>query len=238
MNSLYFSLYVTVFLLSNVFNTICLLSASVITALKYEGGIIIGSDSISIKHGSMVSNRNVKNVFLISDGIALCDVSGGDDFESLCTHLTKVLLSQIYNSHRPLTCTSVAKFARILIHSQYRGAHVLVLGCDESFNIKMSHDYSIHEILPGGSLMNHDEAVVVGHGSSSVRGLLESMLEELHNAEKARLSPPAPAQARIDVTRRVLRSAMSHDARCGGRARVWVLTARGLKLVQDKTLVS
>mmetsp|Transcript_34351 Transcript_34351/g.35019 ORF Transcript_34351/g.35019 Transcript_34351/m.35019 type:complete len:263 (-) Transcript_34351:104-892(-) len=238
---------------------------SILTSIKFNDGIIIGSDSLSMKHGSLVSNRFVKNVYTLSKGIAICDVSGGGDFELLLNHLRRVLLNHELNDLQPLAATSISILARALINSNYRSAHILVLGYDGVCIMKDGEydAYSMHEILPGGSRVCHDLAVVTGTGGPSVQGLLDSLIETLptathtinttkdevlntsqiniesfeqsilkRNNEEEEIARDKQRKHGIDITRRVLLSAMKHDSRSGGYANMWILNKNGLTICE------
>jgi proteasome beta subunit len=191
-------------------------NATIVVAGISKTGIIIGTDSRSSPGGRIVSNRDAEKVYSLGPSCTLCHIGGaGSQFNQLCLDIEEILLAECYRfTGQPLSSSplAIAKLTRRLIYTKYRSVHALVAGISTS-------SFILAEILPSGTLIEHDSFVVAGSGANVVLGLLE------------RDFAGAPGSlALTDVKRRVetaVRIAIELDLRSGPPTKLYVLDVEG-----------
>lgn len=155
---------------------------------------MIGADSLSVGSGSLVNSRVACHVHqLVGADMIICCASpsagGLSDFTHLFTELQRYVRSSMQNDitnsvmgtkkSNYISASAMARYTRRLVTHKYRKAHVVIAGADYLLSGGKKYDdgiqYSIHEIVPGGSHIQHEDFVVAGSGSDLVFALLHSM---------------------------------------------------------------
>lgn len=217
--------------------------------VKAEGGkIVVGTDTRVSPGERIVSNRDGEKVYAISNSCALCNIGGdGSDFNGLYRDLEALMtmgtLSELAklpgilssdqqvasDGERVLSARAIATYARQMVYSKYKKAHVVIAGenqHNDSGSSSGNKDAYLFEILPGGCLVEHDHFVVAGMGSRSVLGLLEKRL--LGATSTTNGIPDSPTPISLAAARRAvqeaLETAIELDPRCGGVPRLYMLS--------------
>jgi len=206
----------------------CLVDSTIITLLKFDKGIIVGSDSNLIKQGSLISSGSSQKVFCIAPNIVLCNIDGGADFIKLHSKLAEII-NQYRNDYDVcMGPRSIAKIARRLITTQFRSTHVIFAGLEQSAKHKstsladqVDDNCSIYEITPGGSFIEH-QAIVVGSGADYVRNMVKS--------NKCNESNYVSKSDTVKLANNILDTAVRFDSRSGGSRIIWTLSENGLEL--------
>ncbi len=101
-----------------------------IAAVRCRDGIVIAADSISTAN-SYVAHKQLRKLFLLTPSTALCCVSEGSaDFGRLYDDLRETVKSHELECGQTLGTKAIAHYARKLMSSKYREAHVLIAGSD------------------------------------------------------------------------------------------------------------
>jgi 20S proteasome subunit beta 1 len=179
-------------------------SSTCVIALKYENGIILGSDSQSSTN-NFIGHREAKKIRKLNSKTILCCASGEEGFERLCQQFEKEILelSNVDDSNGLILSTlNIANYCRKLIHSSYRQTHIIVAGFDNPLpsNIPFSSVASnmlsknpslklpfLYEIIAGGTLIEQD-IIIAG----SVSGSLYPLANELYSSALLNGSPSVP----------------------------------------------
>ena len=152
---------------------------------------------------------------------------------------------------RKMSASALARYARRLVTKKYRKAHIIIAGADfndatdagaggASASMPLARgspcQYSIHEIVDGGSHIVHADFVVAGTGSDLVHALLANLLDSCSSSGsgssdggKAEISPDLCAR----TVKQALKSAATVDPRTGAALRLWLFAAgKGLKRIE------
>ena len=222
----------------------CFLSrtwSSTIVISKCNDGIVIGADSLSVGSGSLVNSRVACHVHRLvgADTIVCCASSSGglSDFTHLLTELQRYVRSTRQNDvtnsvigtkrTNYISTSALTRYARRLITHKYRKAHVVIAGADYLSTGKKDDNggkidgcqYSIHEIIPGGSHVQHKDFVVAGSGSDLVFALLHSMFNNNNSPDSTKPQLPTTNDC-ATMVQRALKSAATVDPRTGAGERV------------------
>ena len=121
----------------------------------------------------------------------------------------------------------MARYARRLVTQKYRKAHVVIAGTDYQSSGKKDGNgqiitsdgcqYSIHEIVPGGSHVQHGDFVVAGSGADLVFAMLHSMFNDKNSPDSSSSSQqqfPTTSDC-ATMVQRALKSAATVDPRTG-----------------------
>ena len=204
--------------------------SSTIVISKCSDGIVIGADSLSVGSGSLVNSRVACHVHRLvgADTIVCCaSPSGGlSDFTHLLTELQRVVRSTIQTDitnsvmgtkrTNYISTSAMARYARRIVTHKYRKAHVVIAGADYFSSSGKKDDgcqYSIHEIVPGGSHIQHEDFVVAGTGSDLVFALLQQLFNSSDSSRSQYNLPTINNCA--TMVQRALKSAATVDPRTG-----------------------
>ena len=187
--------------------------ASVVFASKCPDGIIIGSDGL-IGTGIFVSSRSSKKIARLNRNSVVACAGGETDFFRLCEDLEGQCSAHALFSQCEMGTKSIARLARALIYSKYHHAHIIIAGCEDFVSDDNMNDWSIHEILPGGSHLDVLDRTVAGSGSS----LASSYLMDL--ASTAAIS----LEESIEIAKKVLNMVISFDHKSGGSVQLYRFT--------------
>lgn len=162
------------FLLVLIINLLCRCGvyASIIIAVKSNDGIVFATDGLSTG-GVLVDNRSVKKSFRLNSNTVLCCASGQNQFVRLCEDIKNECLRFQHSDAKVMGTRSVAYMCRQLAYNKYSSVHVIIAGCEDIADKDTT--WSIHEILPGGSLIQQNYAVA-GSGANVVVPLLDEFL--------------------------------------------------------------
>ncbi len=194
--------------------------STIITAIICDGGIVIGSDSLT-SEGALVKSRLTNRISIFNHETILCCANDRQkEFKSLVQDLRQQCdLRELCesgcggNGHEDhedqeacgvsrVKCTaaaSVCHLARRLIHNRYPALHLIVAGEKrrdrgtssdnkdevhmkmkmnqrEVTNVPGGYDHYLWEVLPGGTVVSHEEALVAGSGAIHAFSLLQSLL--------------------------------------------------------------
>ena len=221
-------------------------NCTIVAAFRCLDGIIVGSDGINLnkKGGSYINSRSSERMIEISEGCIMCsiDVEGNSVFKSLCSDIQKEIRKNLFfrstkysNKSKSIPAHSIAKLARQLIHDKYHKAHVIVAGWDSKYNseskIKENNEdsskskivYSIHEILPGGSMIKGDY-IVGGSGSEAAVSLIQELFSnesnEINNVDKETSQSRYilfPISEAINKVMNILVKIRNNHLTCGGK---------------------
>lgn len=222
-------------------------NSTIVAAFRCLDGIIVGSDGINVnkKGGSYINSRSSDRMIEISEGCLICsvDVEGNSIFKSLCSDIQKEIRKNLFfrsskysNKSKSIPAHSIAKLARQLIHDKYRKAHVIVAGCSNIINsehIKKENNkyedskwkivYSVHEILPGGSIIEGDY-IVGGSGSEAAVSLIQELFSkesnEINQMNKVNSQPKYvlfPISEAINKVMNILIKIRNNHLTCGGK---------------------
>jgi 20S proteasome alpha/beta subunit len=222
---------------------------SIVAAFRCKDGIIVGSDGINVnkRGGSYINSRTSDRMIVICDGCIMCsvDVEGNSLFTLLCSDIQKEIRKNLFfrsnrynNKPKSLPAHSIAKLARQLIHDKYHKAHVIVAGWDNIHNSENSKNnnstendkerkiiYSVHEILPGGSMIDGDY-IVSGSGSEAAVSLIQEVFSQEHeqdngiNNVKQSKYILFPISEAINKVINVLQKIRNNHLSCGGRIQI------------------
>lgn len=117
-----------------------------IIAAKCHEGVIIGYDS-SLSTESMISNRETKKIFKLSNDIIMCCVSGEADFQYLFRHIHNDLYQHSINNRNALSIDSVSKYCRKLINSKFHRAHCIIVGKTSRHEFKIFEIVKVNEMI-------------------------------------------------------------------------------------------
>jgi 20S proteasome alpha/beta subunit len=101
-------------------------------------------------------------------------------------------------------------------------------GCDTSIRGDGDHQFDVHEILSGGTLISQSYALA-GSGSDCVI----TLMDDIFTPYTSTLSSGGVRTVgnSVDNIRRVLRACIAADPKSGSQARIWILNEHGLKLL-------
>jgi len=221
-------------------------NCTIVAAFRCLDGIIVGSDGINVnkKGGSYINSRSSERMIVISEGCIICsvDVEGNSIFKSLCTDIQKEIRKNLFfrsnkysNKSKSIPANSIAKLARQLIHDKYHKAHVIVAGWDNIYTENKKKDnnedsskwkivYSVHEILPGGSIIEGDY-IVGGSGSEAAVSLIQELFSNESNEinqkiNKGNRQPKYilfPISEAINKVMNILHKIRNNHLTCGGK---------------------
>jgi hypothetical protein len=127
--------------------------------------------------GVLMSTGSSTKIFEISNTCVLCSADSGIGIQNLVRDLRRLsvdcalpsstlISSTLTSRHRGIGVSALASCARKLIWSEYRNAHVMVVGrdrlcgsdddptdADMQGNRETENDWKIYEISPGGSMI-------------------------------------------------------------------------------------
>ena len=193
---------------------------TVVAAICSGGrGLVLGTDSVDAQ-GPLVDNRYSEKVIRINPLTLICVAAYNSDVRNLCSELRRVCLMHKADCDEVLGVDSVAHVARQLVHSQFKDAHVLVVGSEGK--AAAVPKFCIHEILPGGSCIEQTVAVA-GSGSKLIVSLMNELWEEQGAADASHLQLH-DAAATAAKLKRALQSAIRSDPGSGGQVAMWSLT--------------
>jgi len=224
------------------------INGTIVAAFRCKDGIVVGSDGINVnkKGGSYINSRSSDRMIEICDGCIICsvDVEGNSLFSLLCNDIQKEIRKNLFfrsnrynNKPKSLPAHSIAKLARQLIHDKYHKAHVIVAGWDNTYNTesKKSNNndddnkckiiYSVHEILPGGSMIEGDY-IVSGSGSESAVSLIQEVFsqenDQDYSANNVKQSKYIlyPISIAINKVMNILQKVRNNHLTCGGRIQI------------------
>jgi len=223
------------------------INGTIVAAFRCKDGIVVGSDGINVskKGGSYINSRSSDRMIEICDGCIICsvDVEGNSLFSLLCNDIQKEIRKNLFfrsnrynNKPKSLPAHSIAKLARQLIHDKYHKAHVIVAGWDNIHNSENSKNnnstendkerkiiYSVHEILPGGSIIEGDY-IVGGSGSEAAVSLIQELFSnesnEINQMNKGNSQPKYvlfPISEAINKVMNILIKIRNNHLTCGGK---------------------
>lgn len=228
--------------------------SNVVIACGCLDGILIGSDSLSVS-GSLVGSRVAESVFPLGANTVICCAAGHSDFHRLISDLKGYIRSANTSGGGSLKSSSIARHARQLMNQKYRNTHVIIAGycgvkskkhanggennsgsskddvinnssCDTSIREEDDHQFGIHEILSGGTLISQSYALA-GSGSDCVITLMDHIFSPF----TGQLGGQRTVGNSVECLRRVLKASIAADPKSGSSPRIWVLNKHGLKLL-------
>lgn len=214
---------------------------TIVAAFRCKDGIVVGSDGINVnkRGGSYINSRTSDRMIVICDGCIICsvDVEGNSLFTLLCSDIQKEIRKNLFfrsnrynNKPKSLPAHSIAKLARQLIHDKYHKAHVIVAGWDNN-NDNSENDkeskiiYSVHEILPGGSMIDGDY-IVSGSGSEAAVSLIQEVFSRQHEQDNSINNVKQskyilfPISEAVNKVINVLQKIRNNHLSCGGRIQI------------------
>lgn len=222
------------FLIVVLFEIVVCINSSIIIAVKCADGLIIGTDTLNTGN-VLISTRQVKRVFTLSDKVVVCCVNPSSDFIQLYNEIKDTYKDHLIKSGNELTASQIAHYARRLVYLKYQDAHIVVAGVEPPSEQCQSHDYKIYEILPSGTKI--EQNILVAGSASSV---VTSLAEELWNT-RSRISAKVPTDMATDSDflqkrsklpsmssslkkiKMVLGQASKLDPRSGGKHDIWIM---------------
>lgn len=212
---------------------LCLVSAphvigSIVFAVRCQDGVALGCDSYTVdKGGNYVTVRNnLQKIIGLTPFTVICSASSGDDdieFSDLCDDITKEIKYQelLTSSNNLIGAKSIAKYARRLMNEKHRRAHVILAGKERSDN-----EFSIYEILPGGSLIEEDYAIC-GAAANYILPLVR-ILFDIGNDNKLK-TVSSLSDDTIQKVYKVLKQAKEVEHTTGGMLQLWTIGLDGMK---------
>ncbi len=201
---------------------------SIVFALRCQDGVALGCDSYTVSKGSnyVTVRNNLQKIIELTPFTVICSASGGDDdieFGDLCDDITKEIKYQelLTSNNNLIGAKGIAKYARRLMNEKYRRAHVIIAGKERS-----NDEFSICEILPGGSLIEEDYAIC-GVAANYVLPLVR-MLFDIGNDNKLK-AVPALGDDTIQKVYKVLKQAKEVEHTTGGMVQLWTVSPDGMK---------
>lgn len=228
--------------------------SNVVIACGCLDGILIGSDSLSVS-GSLVGSRVAESIFPLDANTVICCAAGHSDFHRLISDLKGYIRSADTSGGGSLKSSSIARYARRLMNQKYRNTHVIIAGycggkskkhpndgennsgsprddaingsgCDTCIREDDDHQFGIHEILGGGTLITQSYALA-GSGSDCVI----TLMDDIFSPNTGQLGGLRTVGNSVECLRRVLKASIAADPKSGSSPRIWVLNKHGLKLL-------
>lgn len=182
--------------------------------MEFNQGVVIAADSRT-SCGQYVWNRVTDKLTQITDNIVCCRSGSASHTQRLSDMVKYVMETLDQNLGEPPLVYDAASTFRNQIYSNRNSllASVIVAGWDK---VKGGQVYSV----PVTGLLVREHCAVSGSGSIFIQGYLTAEYEEGMSEREC-----------INLARKAVRLAITHDSASGGVVRVGVVTKDGLRTI-------
>lgn len=224
--------------------TVGLVFGNTIIGLKCIDGIVIGCDhfpsSYTSGQGHFIQTTNSKSIFQLSQNVMVGCLSGLKEFQKLYDDLRKFVLDS-YSSEAEVSSTEapqcdiecLRRYARHLIYQKYTNVHLMIAGYStaQSGDCKGDNEddveYSLSEILPGGTCIPSVDYIIGGSGGSMLTAALDNFCCDGKTPGSSRT-----VKQGVKLVNDLLRTASSIDHYSGGlKSLIWVLSSQDAESV-------
>ena len=182
--------------------------------ITFDGGVVVGADHRATM-GHFIANKSVKNLFKISNSIALTTAGLVGHAQSLSRTLTAELRLYELKHSKPMTVKGAATLTANILVGRPHYVQLLIVGVDDSG----SSVYSIDSA--GGSIP--DAYCATGSGSPYMYGVLEDQFSDGMSRDEA-----------LKVAAKALLASAQRDAASGNGMDLAVITAEdGFEMLSE-----
>jgi 20S proteasome subunit beta 1 len=187
-------------------------TGTTIIALKYDKGIMIGSDS-QTSSGSMIINRSASKITKISNNGVLCRSGSASDTQFLGNLLRMLNYEYFLEKNKDMRIRSIVQIARNICYKKKQISNYGFICCGWD----SVHGGQIYSIVQGGGILQHNIAYS-GSGSIFLNSFLDSRYKETIDH----------CQSRYLITKALV-YAMNKDGNSGGIVRICDISKNGIK---------
>jgi len=181
-------------------------------ALKYDTGIMIGTDS-QTSYGNLIINRSASKVIKISEKTMMCRSGSSSDSQYIGNLLKNLNYQYFLERHRNLKIRSVVQIIRNICYRERKFSNYGFICCGWD----TVHGGQIYSITQGGSIVKQNFALS-GSGSIFLNGYIDYFFSDKLNKDFCK-----------NILLKALSFAVFRDRNSGGIIRICDISKNGLK---------